>query len=178
MPKENIGLGSYVDKIPSDVRHALDGLANELRQAIVVLLSEEDRLRFKDIQSRLSIPKSDLAFHLNRLIQTGLVSRFYAQLPSDESHAYYRLSDLGDSLLRGISDAFVPEVPIRTDVDKWAKFSKLVKPSWPVQRFERTRVPIRRLEDVDTFVHAKIALRHAVIVSYIGGTSHQEWVKN
>lgn len=97
----------YVDRIPLEARRAIDGLANETRQAITMALYEHGKLRFRDFQSMLALSKPDLAFHLSRLLQAGLIARTQRDFPAEETHAYYSLSELGQGLLRGIEQAFI-----------------------------------------------------------------------
>jgi DNA-binding HxlR family transcriptional regulator len=105
-------MAEYVDRIPLEARRAIDGLSNETRQAITMALYEHGKLRFKDFQSMLGLSKPDLAFHLSRLLQAGLITRTQRDFPAEETHAYYSLSELGEGLLRGIEQAFVPSPPI------------------------------------------------------------------
>jgi DNA-binding transcriptional ArsR family regulator len=56
----------------------------------------------------LHLTKPDLAFHLNRLLQAGLITRIQKDFPAEEAHAYYSLSEIGEGLLRGIEQAFIP----------------------------------------------------------------------
>jgi DNA-binding HxlR family transcriptional regulator len=104
----------YVDRIPLEARRAIDGLANETRQAITMALYEHGKLRFRDFQSMLALSKPDLAFHLSRLLQAGLITRTQRDFPAEEIHAYYSLSELGQGLLRGIEQAFIPPPPMTT----------------------------------------------------------------
>lgn len=108
MSRELTGIKELVKLIPYELRMAMEGLSNEARQAIVVALKENERLRFSELRRSLSIPKSDLAFHLNRLMQAGLISHRYDKFPSEERYGYYCLSELGENLLQGIQESFVP----------------------------------------------------------------------
>jgi len=146
MSKQVVGVGPYVNRIPPEVRRAIDGLSNDVRQAIVVALSEEGRLRFSALQSMLGISKPDLAFHLSRLVQAGLVLHVYERFPSEESYAYYRLSELGESLLLGIEGVFSPPVtpkPIPTQIKflefglKLDEFKNLRLQHWLTSIFTR-----------------------------------------
>jgi DNA-binding MarR family transcriptional regulator len=96
-------------------------------------LSERGRLRFSELESMLEVSKPDLAFHLNRLVQTGLVSHVYERFPSDESYAYYRLSELGESLLLSIEQAFTPPLQPREPVS-WQPALKRLKVVSPLTR--------------------------------------------
>lgn len=110
MSKRMSGVDSYLSKMPSEARRAIDGLNSEIRQAIVMALNEHGQLRFSDLNVMLRISKQILAFHLNRLVETGIISHIYRGLPSGDGHSYYRLSELGESLLQGIEAAFIPPV--------------------------------------------------------------------
>jgi DNA-binding MarR family transcriptional regulator len=154
-------------------------MSNDVRQAIVILLSEEDRLRFSDIQTKLEIAKPDLAFHLNRLIQAGLVSRVYPELPAEESRAYYRLSELGQKLLHGIADAFLPPVPpVTLRRENWTTsvlFADTLKGNWI--RFAQAKerlLPTMRGYEVKV-AYPEITHKHSVFEFYVGSTVHEEW---
>ena len=118
-----------------EARRAIDGLANETRQAITMVLYEHGKLRFRDFQSMLGLSKPDLAFHLSRLLQAGLITRTQRNFPAEETHAYYSLSELGQGLLRGIEQAFVPPPPVT------AKNTTFIMESTYTQRYS-TRVRV------------------------------------
>jgi DNA-binding HxlR family transcriptional regulator len=118
MPRKANVSGEYAKAIPYEVRVAIDGLSNEARQAIVIALSENERLRFSELKKILSLSKPNLAFHLNKLMQSGLVSHRYDKLPLDERHGYYSLSDLGEQLLQGIQNSFTRHPVRQLDVKR------------------------------------------------------------
>jgi len=131
------GVWEYVNRFPPEVRRAIEGLSNDVRQAIVMVLSEEERLRFSALHSILRVSKSDLAFHLNRLVQAGLVSHVYEEFPSDEGRAYYRLSEVGENLIRGIEYAFIPPASPSESIQPLRKFLFLRGPS--IEKMDRLR---------------------------------------
>lgn len=111
MPNGSKESESFFSRIPYPVRSAIEGLSNEVRQAIVVLLGDKNRLRFSELQELLGLTKPDLAFHLNALMKSGLVSHLFDEYPSDEGHAYYCLSEIGEGLLHAIEESFAPPLP-------------------------------------------------------------------
>jgi DNA-binding HxlR family transcriptional regulator len=126
MSNESKGPEFSFGRIPYPVRMAIEGLSNEVRQAIVVLLGEKNRLRFSELQELLGLTKPNLAFHLNALMKSGLVSHLFDEFPSDEVHAYYCLSEIGEGLLHAIEESFAPPLPQQL-VPERSHFPKLTR---------------------------------------------------
>lgn len=177
MSEERKGLKSYLDEIPLEVRRAIDGLSNDIRQAILTVLGERGKMRFSELQSELELSKPDLAFHLNRLMQTGLVSHHFDEYPSDESYAYYRLSSLGYSLLRSLEQAFMPMPILRQTGNRWVVPAGVsMDVNWSdsaeITTIHQRVTEISRLNDKFMIFHSKVQ-KQIAMVQYVG--AHHEW---
>ncbi len=152
MSRNLSGLDLYLNRMPFEARRAIDGLNSEVRLAVVMALSEHGRLRFSDLQSMLGTTKQILAFHLNRLVETGIVSHVYGEFPNEDRKSFYRLTELGESLVGNIQAAFVPSV---------RPAAGLVKPvvTYDIHAVRLANEPLwlreRRLQRIHTFLTYK-----------------------
>ena len=96
-------------EFPYELKIAIDGLNNENRQKILLILENEEKLSFSEIEKKSEIEKALLASHLKKLIRTLLVEHFYEHEVGNDKFSYYKISALGKLLLQNILKALVFE---------------------------------------------------------------------
>lgn len=88
-----------------------EAIGNETRFQIVRVLKERGDLSASEIEHALGIPANNLYYHLDKLVDVGLVhNRKQKTADSEGLYSYYRLSTLGTILLEeGIEALFARE---------------------------------------------------------------------
>jgi len=75
-------------------------IGNETRFRILNLLTEEGAHSAKELEQALDLPSNTLHYHLDALIDVGLVeNRKRKQPDSDGLYSYYRATSLGEGIL-------------------------------------------------------------------------------
>ena len=106
----------YAENIPEEVRITIASLDNQIRQAILVLLSRNAELSFTDIQKELKLEKIKLNFHLKNLFSSALIDHYYRHEVGNQKYSYYSISQLGRRVLAYLIQAFIPPSPITKDI--------------------------------------------------------------
>lgn len=76
-------------------------IGNETRFRILNLLVEEGSFSAKELQTVLEIPSNTLHYHVDALVDVGLVeNRKRTEPSSDGLYSYYRATSLGEAILR------------------------------------------------------------------------------
>jgi DNA-binding HxlR family transcriptional regulator len=88
-------------KLPFEIRDAVNAFGSDTQQAIVILLLNEDRMRFSDIRDRLSddeqtLHQQTLTNALNGLQDGGLVNKRIAGMEGKQFKSYYEVSEYGE----------------------------------------------------------------------------------
>jgi predicted transcriptional regulator len=86
-------------QFPYELSKAVEGLDNEYRQRILLILNEEEKLSFSEISERINISRPLLANHLKKLSRTLLIDHFYEHAVGNEEFSYYKISSFGKALL-------------------------------------------------------------------------------
>lgn len=102
----------YAENIPEEVRITIASLDNQIRQAILVLLSRNVELSFTDIQKELKLEKIKLNFHLKNLFSSALIDHYYRHEVGNQKYSYYSITQLGRRVLAYLIQAFIPPSPI------------------------------------------------------------------
>lgn len=75
-------------------------IGDETRFQIVRTLARNGDLSAKQLREALDIPSNNLHYHLDRLVDVGLVQNRKQSAPdSDGLYSYYRVSSLGKAIL-------------------------------------------------------------------------------
>ena len=75
-------------------------IGNETRFRIVNFLTEEGAKSAKELEEGLALPSNTLHYHLDALVDVGLVENRKAKEPeSDGLYSYYRVTALGKGIL-------------------------------------------------------------------------------
>lgn len=95
-------------QIPHEARLIIAALDNPIRQAILVLLSENKEITFSDMQKEFNIEKLTLNFHLKKLFAAALIDHYYKHELGNQKYSYYAITPLGCRILYSINNALVP----------------------------------------------------------------------
>lgn len=114
----------YAENIPEEVRITIASLDNQIRQAILVLLSRNVELSFTDIQKELKLEKIKLNFHLKNLFSSALIDHYYRHEVGNQKYSYYSISQLGKRVLVYLIQAFIPPSPIAKDIVQPERYLK------------------------------------------------------
>ena len=109
---ETLPIQEYSQRIPEEIRRAVNGLNNETRAAIVAYLSEVGEAPFTRLEKELAIGKPALAAHLKILTQSGLIAHFYKHEFPNDQYSYYGLSDFGKGFLRNLINTLRPQTDV------------------------------------------------------------------
>lgn len=75
-------------------------IGNETRFRIVNFLTEEGAKSAKELEEGLDLPSNTLHYHLDVLVDVGLVENRKAKEPeSDGLYSYYQVTSLGEGIL-------------------------------------------------------------------------------
>ena len=124
-------------ELPYELRIAIDGLNNPNRQKILLILENEDKLSFSEIERKSELDKALLASHLRKLIRTLLIEHFYEHEVGNDRFSYYRISSLGKLLLQNI---------LKTVLEETKGESERVVNHWITLNNEPSSVPLLALE--------------------------------
>lgn len=95
-------------QLSHETRLIIAALDNPIRQAILVLLSENKELTFSDMQKEFDIEKLTLNFHLKKLFAAALIDHYYKHEVGNQKYSYYAITPLGGRILNSLNDALVP----------------------------------------------------------------------
>jgi len=100
----------YASKIPKEIRLAINGMSgqNELRYGILMLLVEEDELKFNEIKSELDSHPQTLSNALDDLQTGGLLEKQSGEKIGVQSTGKYTITSFGDRILEGLYHASQP----------------------------------------------------------------------
>lgn len=107
---------NYAKRIPKEVRLAIDGLSgkNETGYAIMVLLVENDPMRFKQIEEKLDLHPQKITNALGELEKGGVVEKRAGDKIGKQSTGKYAITKFGDQLLDGLYEATQPDSKLGT----------------------------------------------------------------
>jgi predicted transcriptional regulator len=91
-----------MSQFPYEISKAVEGLDNEHRQRILLILNEAEKLSFSEISEKVGISRPLLANHLRKLGSTLLIDHFYEHEVGNEEFSYYRISPFGKALIGNI----------------------------------------------------------------------------
>lgn len=105
-----------------DLQDYLDmqsALGNETRFRILYTLKHDEDMSAKELRTRLGVAGNTLHYHLDELVNTGLVENRMRNEPEENGvYSYYRASAMGESLLEeGIEEL------IRRDWESLERYS-------------------------------------------------------
>lgn len=95
-------------QIPPETRLIIAALDNPIRQAILVLLTENKELTFSDMQKEFSLEKLTLNFHLKKLFAAALIDHYFKHEVGNQKYSYYAITPLGCRILNGLNNALIP----------------------------------------------------------------------
>jgi predicted transcriptional regulator len=97
------------NEFPYELRLAVDGLNNEYRQQILMILKDIDHLSFSEIKSKVNIKPPLLSSHLRKLTECLLIEHFYEHTLYDERFSFYRISSFGKRVVENLLDTMYVE---------------------------------------------------------------------
>jgi predicted ArsR family transcriptional regulator len=105
-----------------DLQDYLDmqsALGNETRFRILYTLKHDGNMSAKDLRTRLGVAGNTLHYHLDELVNAGLVENRMRNEPEENGvYSYYRASAMGEALLKeGIEEL------IRRDWESLERYS-------------------------------------------------------
>jgi DNA-binding transcriptional ArsR family regulator len=102
---------SYAEQLPEETRLIVATLHSSIRQAILVLLKQNEKLSFSIIKDRLGLDKLTLNYHLKKLYSSGLIDHYFERELGNKEYSYYSITKLGERFLSGLTMLLIPEVP-------------------------------------------------------------------
>jgi predicted ArsR family transcriptional regulator len=100
----------HTKQIPQETRLIISALDNPIRQAILMLLTENKELTFTDMQKELNLEKLTLNFHLKKLFAAALIDHYYKHEVGNPKYSYYAVTPLGRRILTNLNNALTPPV--------------------------------------------------------------------
>jgi len=106
----------YASKFPKELKLAIDGLSgqNEVGYAIVMLLVEEEALKFTEISEMLDLHPQTVSDALDDLQRGGLIEKKAGERIGDQSTGPYVLTTFGNRVLDSLYEATNPDANIHT----------------------------------------------------------------
>lgn len=101
----------YADKIPDEVKSAVNGLhgQRDRKYAVLVLLIEENRLAFSEIKESLDFHSQEASNALYDLVESGLIVKKSGEDLRDKYSAYYEITEYAMRILDGFYEAMAPK---------------------------------------------------------------------
>lgn len=98
---QNKAIKEYSSEIPREIRDAINGLSEDIRMAIIVLLLKKESVTYTELKRLLDLNSSSLSHHLSLMQDGGLVDNI---VDLKESHSYYKATDIARSILESVSN--------------------------------------------------------------------------
>lgn len=95
-------------QLPQETRLVIAALDNPIRQAIMVLLSENKELTFTEMQKEFNLEKLTLNFHLKKLFAAALIDHYFKHEVGNQKYSYYAITSLGRRILNSLNNALTP----------------------------------------------------------------------
>jgi DNA-binding MarR family transcriptional regulator len=70
----------------------------------VVFLAEENGASFKTVVERSGIPPTTTAYHIKKLVKSGMIEKRYINIEGRRDYSFYQLTHTGDQVLLMIND--------------------------------------------------------------------------
>ncbi len=104
-------VSSVVEEIPKEVRIAFTkGVSDDSRLAILLALNANGKHSFKELKERFKMNESTLNYHLNRLLESGLITNYYTKSSDVKTYSFYEMSAFGKVVLNRIT-SILDEIP-------------------------------------------------------------------
>lgn len=128
----------YLEKIPRHLKDALLALGDENRIAIFLLLLLEDEENYSQIMKELGYKDSStFNYHIKKLMQSGLITRFYKKSPGTLDRSFYTPSNFGktlfDRLLVTMEEPYMLLDSTSSDIKPIQEFIKTPPHKFPTQ---------------------------------------------
>ncbi|MEE9150289.1 MAG: helix-turn-helix domain-containing protein [Thermoplasmata archaeon] len=104
-------VSSVVEEIPKEIRVAFTkGVSDDSRLAILLALNANGKHSFKELKERFKMNESTLNYHLNRLLESGLITNYYTKSSNIKTYSFYEMSAFGKVVLNRIT-SILDEIP-------------------------------------------------------------------
>ena len=104
MDMQNIGK----TRVPAEIKRAVAASDGDPRWKNIEVLMDQEELSYTQLQDRLGISKSDLTYHLDKLVKGAILDNYSKNELSTRYGSYYALSPFGLQILKGLIDAVQP----------------------------------------------------------------------
>jgi len=102
--------------VPEEIKEALSALDHNIRWRIIEMIEENSEMSYTGLLKKLAVQKGCLTYHLNRLMETGVLDNYSREEFNGPYSSFYQLSPFGKDLIAGLlsSVQFTP-LPYRTE---------------------------------------------------------------
>jgi len=91
-----------MQKFPTELSQAIEGLNNEHRQNILLKLYSIPKLSFSELVGKTGIADSLISTHLRKLRDSMLIEHFYEHKVGREEYSFYRITKYGRRILNNL----------------------------------------------------------------------------
>jgi len=91
-----------MEKFPTELSQAIEGLNNEHRQNILLKLYTIPKLSFSELVGQTGITDSLISTHLRKLRDSMLIEHFYEHEVGREEYSFYKITKYGRRILNNL----------------------------------------------------------------------------
>ena len=95
-----------IEVFPPELSNAIKGLSNENRQKIIIVLYNEIKLSFSDLQTRTGLTASLLSNHLRKLKDSMLIERIFDRIVGEVVYSFYKITKYGKDIMNRLFGLF------------------------------------------------------------------------
>jgi len=95
---------------PNEIRRAINSINNDVRQELLSYLINKGEATYSKLKDELDATKGNLNYHLNSLVEGGLLMNYVKSTKDDPAHnSYYRISNFGKSFINALFNSLTPK---------------------------------------------------------------------
>jgi len=92
---------------PEELKNAISAINHNIRWRIVELIKENGRMAYTELYMRLGVRKGSLNYHLDALMESGLLDNYASKEFGSQYNSYYEFSRFGKDFVEGILSSIV-----------------------------------------------------------------------
>lgn len=116
-------------ELPLEIVQAVKALHDDNRFEILYNLYESEEIPFSQIGELTELKSSNLTYHLQALVDSGLVENFFKRIESANSYSFYRITNFGKRFIDSLFRILVPG-PILIEHRRIYEKETTVKETW------------------------------------------------
>ena len=114
---------------PDELRRAIHGCDDEIRQGILTHLILNKKTTYSQIKGSLELTNGNLNHHLNLLMNGDLITKYNQKLDDSSDYSYYEITAYGKTFVNNLFESLQLK-PKVLEASQYRRYGQLVKRSY------------------------------------------------